>query len=92
MKQELKLFKKELVSKMIINNSNFPIPIEEVKLDLPGDDVLSTSDRVKAQTLDHVVKHLQNVILTETRERERKRAKIALQHITKWAKHYFKTI
>lgn len=78
----------------IINNTNFPVKITPEQVDivikssLLGSDVLLTSDEVKARTLDHVVKHLQNVILTETRERERKRATIALKHITKWSKHY----
>lgn len=65
------------------------LPIDfNATLPMSGDSVTACSDEVKARTLDHVVKHLQNVILTETRERERKRANIALKHITKWAKHY----
>jgi hypothetical protein len=68
---------------------DYVIPMDAVETSLPGSSVLETSDSIKAQTLDHVVKHLQNVILTETRERERKRASIALKHITKWAKYYY---
>lgn len=73
---------------MIIDTGLGVLYVALLKTDLPGDDILATSNEVKAQTLDHVVKHLQNVILTETRERERKRANIALKHITKWSKHY----
>lgn len=73
---------------MITSTNCISIPFELGIIRLLGDDVLASPEATKAKTLDHVVMHLQKVIATEPRERERKRAKIALQHITKWAKHY----
>lgn len=49
-------------------------------------EVLSATDEIKARTLDSVIRHLEKVILSEPRERERKRARIAIINIAKWVK------
>lgn len=47
-------------------------------------DIQSAPPEVKARTLDSVVCHLLKVTLTESRHRERIRARIALKNIAKW--------
>lgn len=45
---------------------------------------MSQTETVKARTLDKIISHLNTAVKTEPRKRERRRAQIALNNITKW--------